>query len=549
MGGGTFVTALLAMFLFSSALIAESADAADVVFLNGSVITADERFSVEEAVAIKGNRIMKIGSDREIRRLVGPRTKVINLNGRALMPGFEDAHIHFLSLASLENQIDLSEANSIDDLITMVREKDAVTPEGSWILGRGWDQEKIDWNRDYKWPTKEDFDITEKPVLLHRVCGHVAVANSKALEIAGINKNTQDPESGVIDRSPYGEPTGVLRENAIDLVTSKIPIKDLKPSISDLDAITKKALSNGITCIEEAGADLDDLSIYRNAFNESMMDLRVNLLLNSELLDFCVENDISSPYDIVEERLRVCGIKFFADGSLGGRTAALIEPYSDDPSTRGLLPMDVQQLTEAFTKAHNLCLQCCTHAIGDRAIKTVLEANEESYKLLNLNPGTFRDRIEHCQIMNEELINAMKEQDMIASIQFSFATSDSPWAAERVGERIKTSYAWRTLIDSSIRCCGGTDAPVEAFVPLEGIENIITRKDSQALNIEQAIKLYTIDSAYAQWQESYLGSLEEGKLADLIVLSDNILEVEPARISELMVDLTMIDGKIVYERE
>ncbi len=522
---------------------------ADVVFLHGVVITVNDRFRIEEAVAIKGNRIMKVGSDREIRRLVGPGTKVINLKGRALMPGFEDAHIHFLSLASFENQIDLSEANSIDDLITMVRERDAVTPEGSWILGRGWDQEKMKWNREYRWPTKEDLNFTDKPVLLIRVCGHIAVANSKALEIAGISKNTQDPEGGVIDRYPDGEPTGVLREKAIEPVTLKIPIKALKPSMHDLHAMTKKALSKGITCIEEAGADLDDLEIYRNAFSKSMMDLRVNLLLNSEFLDFCIENNIISPYNIVKERLRICGIKFYADGSLGGRTAALREPYSDDPSTRGVLLMDVQQLTEAFTKAHNLCLQCCTHAIGDRAIKTVLEANERSHRLLNLNTGTFRDRVEHCQIMDEELINTMKEQDMIASIQFSFAASDSPWAEERVGERIKMAYAWRTLIEMGVKCCGGTDAPVETFVPLEGIENIVTRKDYQVLTIEQAIKLYTIDSAYAQWQDSYLGSIEEGKLADLIVLSDNILAVEPARISELMVDLTMIDGKIVYERE
>jgi hypothetical protein len=525
-------------------------ESADVVFLHGSVITVDERFSVKEAIAIKGKRIMKTGSDREIRRLVGPKTRVVDLKGRALMPGFEDSHIHFLSLALLENQIDLSEAKSLNDLITTVREKDAVIPKGSWVLGRGWDQEKIDWDRDYRWPAKKDLDFTEKPVLLFRVCGHIAVVNSKALEIAGIDGDTEVSDGdGVIDRYQNGELTGVLRERAIELVTSKIPIEALKPSMSDLYAMNKKALSKGITCIEEAGADLDDLSIYRSAFSRSMMDLRVNLLLNSEFLDFCIENNIRSPYDIVKERLRICGIKFYADGSLGGRTAALREPYSDDPSTRGVLLMDVQQLTEAFTKAHNPGLQCCTHAIGDRAIKTTIEANEKSYRILNLNTGTFKDRVEHCQIMDEELINSMKKQDMIASIQFSFATSDSPWAAERIGERIESSYAWRALIDSSIRCCGGTDAPVETFVPLEGIEKIVTRGDGQALTIEEAIRLYTIDSAYAQWQESYLGSLEEGKLADLIVLSDNILAVEPARVSELMVDLTMIDGKIVYERE
>ncbi len=521
---------------------------ADTVFLGGAVITADDAFRVEEAIAIRGNRVMRVGSDREIGRLVGPHTRVIDLKGRALLPGFEDSHIHFLSLAALENQIDLSQIKSIEEMTALVRERDKDIPDGSWILGRGWDQERMEWSREYEWPTKEDLDFTTKPVLLLRVCGHIAVANSKALEIAGIDRMTW-VDGGVIDRYPDGEPTGVLREKAIDVVMSKIPIEALKPSASDLDAMIKRAVANGITCIEEAGAGLEDMDIYNSALERGTLDLRVNLLLDSSLIDFCAENGISSPYDIKRERLRICGIKFYADGSLGGRTAALREPYSDDPQNTGVLYMDKDQLTDLFEKAHDAGLQCCTHAIGDEAIETVLEGNKASYAD-DASAERMRDRIEHCQIMSEDILQEMKDQEMIASIQFSFAASDSPWAKERVGERMRTSYAWRSLMDAGIRCSGGTDAPVETFVPLEGVEKIITRSDDreQALTLEQAMRLYTSESAYAQWQDSYLGSLEEGKLADLTVLSEDILTVEPSRISELKVDLTMIDGIIVYER-
>jgi len=520
---------------------------ADVVFLNGEVLTMNDDSDVAEAIAIEGNRVLRVGSDRQIRRLVGPCTRVIDLKGRALLPGFEDSHIHFLSLAALENQIDLSGVKSIEEMTALLRERDRDIPEESWILGRGWDQERMEWSREYEWPTKEDLDFTAKPVLLLRVCGHIAVANSKALEIAGIDRMTE-VDGGVIDRYPDGEPTGVLRERAIDLVTSKIPIEALKPSASDLDAMIRRAVANGITCIEEAGAGLEDMGIYKSALERGTLDLRVNLLLDHSLIDFCAENDISSPYDIKRGRLRICGIKFYADGSLGGRTAALREPYSDDPSNTGVLYMDKDRLADLFERAHDAGLQCCTHAIGDRAIETVLEANKVSYA--DASAERMRDRIEHCQIMSEDLIQKMKDQGMIASIQFSFAASDSLWAKERVGDRIRTSYAWRSLMDAGIRCSGGTDAPVETFVPLEGIEKIVTRPDNQeqALTLEQAIRLYTSDSAYAQWQDSYLGSLEEGKLADLIVLSENILAVDPSRISELKVDLTMIDGRIVYER-
>ena len=524
---------------------------ADVVFINGNVITVNDNFEVKEAIAIRENRVMLVGSDEEIRGLTGLRTEVIDLKGRSVLPGFEDSHIHFLSLAAMENQLDLSGVRDIGTLIGAVREKAESIPDGSWVLGRGWDQERMDWERDYRWPSREDLDLasSDNPVYIVRVCGHVAVVNSRALEIAGINKDTPDPPMGIIDRYDDGEPTGVLREEAASLVSGKIPVQSLKPSQSDLRRMLDRALADGITCIEEAGVDRDDIDIYEEAFERGDLSLRVNLLLDADLMgEYTAEE---SRYEIKKDRLRVCGIKFYADGSLGGRTAALNQPYSDDPQNRGVLIMEVEELKELFDIAHTSGFQCCTHAIGDRAIEVVLEANRRSYESSGLETGIFRDRIEHCQITDGEIIEEIREQNMIASIQFSFAASDSPWAAERVGERIKTSYAWRTMMEKGIKCCGGTDAPVESFSPMLGIGRIITRDDNpgEALTLEQAIRLYTMDSAYAQFQESELGSLEEGKLADLVVLSGDMLNTPKPKIDELKVDITMVDGVVVYARD
>jgi hypothetical protein len=524
---------------------------ADIVFLDGSVITVNDSFDIKEAIAVKGKRIMRVGTDDEIRGLIGENTKVIDLRGRSVLPGFEDSHIHFLALAAVENQIDLSDAKDIGAIVEAIRKKAENAPDGSWLLGRGWDQEKMAWNREYRWPSKEELDMASenRPVFLLRICGHIATVNSKALKIAGIDGNTQDPEGGRIDHDGNGEPTGILREKAIDLVRAHIPLEALRPSQTDIERMIDQALANGITCIEEAGTDRNGIETYIRLVEENRLKLRVNLLLNEEMTDEFSAAGMISPYPIRNERLRVCGMKCYADGSLGGRTAALREPYDDDRSNRGILKA-FGELYEIYKKAHSAGLQCCTHAIGDGAIERALEANARSYDDLGLETGTFRDRIEHCQIMDEGLMDEMRSQKVIASIQFSFAYSDSSWAESRIGERIRTSYAWRTLAEKGVRCCGGTDAPIESFVPLIGIERIITRADNpaQALTLEQAVRLYTSDSAYAQWQEDRLGSLETGKVADMIVLSDDIMRSEPYRISGIMVDMTLVDGAIVYSR-
>jgi hypothetical protein len=546
-----------------------SSTTADIVMINGKIITVNNDFDVEEAIAIKANKILVVGSNIQIKQFIGKRTKLIDLKGRSVLPGFEDSHIHFLSTAAQKGAMDLYPATTPDmqTFLEKVKQRVARLPEEAWILGRGWDQDKMEWkgkwDRPYKWPTKDDLDkvAPNNPVYLVRVCGHIAVVNSKALELAKITKDTSQPEGGQIDKYPKNEePTGILRESAMDLVERIVPSKELRPSYDNLQKMIGLTIANGVTCIEEPGLDKWGVELYQQALEKGELPIRVNILLNSDLLEEVVEKGISSPFPIESQKLRICGIKFFADGSLGGRTAALKKPYSDDSNTKGILEHDLEWFTEQFIKAHRYGLQCCTHAIGDLANEEVLKANKASYEVIGEKPGKYRDRIEHCQVLSPEIIDAYKEQELIASIQFSFATSDARWAEERVGkERIKWSYAWRKLLDKDIRCCGGSDSPVETFIPLEGIQKIVTRKEldgtpkegflpDQALSIKEAIKLYTLDSAYAQWQEDCLGSIEEGKLADLVVLSGDILNTPPEKIAQLQVELTLIDGKIAYAR-
>ena len=536
----------------------------DLVLLSGKIITVDENFRIAEAVAIKGNKIVAVGSDAEIRELIGPRTTVIELNGGSVLPGFEDSHIHLQSTATMMGGVNVHPdvAPDIDAFVERVAERVKRLSPGDWIIGRGWDQDKMGWikypEREIKWPTRWDLDKVSpnNPVFLTRICGHAAVANSKALEMAGITKDTPQPKGGEIQKdTKTGEPTGVLFEHAMDLVVYIIPAKELQCTYDDLQAIFERALAAGITYVQEAAAGPRELALYEEALRRGELPIRVGLMMSEGQVEL-KKLRISSPFG--NEWLRINGFKFFSDGALGARTAALREPYTDKPDTKGILIYSLEELTDLYTEAHRLGIQCCTHAIGDAAAEMVLEANRASYEALGIPVGTYRDRMEHCQILGPDIIKEMAEQGMIASIQFSFATSDGPWAENRVGpERIKYSYCWRKLLDNGVPLAGGTDSPVEDYVPLVGIQKIVTSKNldgtpeggyypEEVLTVEEAIKLYTIWSAYANWQEDYLGSIEIGKLADLVVLSGDILSVPHDQIAQLEVVMTIVDGEIVY---
>ena len=521
---------------------------ADIIIKNAQVITVNKNFDIVNAIAIKGKKILTTGDFADLKNFKGSQTKVIDAKKRSVLPAFEDSHIHYLMTLRTSKDINLGsdDIKRIDDLVVKVAYKVKKEKPGIWITGFGWDQEKIVWDkkRAYKWPSRLDLDNVspDNPVLLFRVDGHVAVANSKALSLAGIDRFTKDSAGGVIDRFASGEPSGILKESAVEMVAKLVP--EFNFTFDELEKFSYFALSNGLASVQEANLNKNELKFYEKAFSKNKMPLRVNVLLNYQYLDELIDKDISTPYEIIPYHLRICGVKFFADGTLGARTAALRQPYTDDPYNSGILLHSVDWFTEMFTRAHKNGIQVCTHAIGDLAIATVLKANLISYNNIDLPPGTYRDRIEHCQIMSSEIIDEFISQQMIASIQFSFWASDRGWVMQRLGEdRLAYAYAWRKLLDRGVRVTGGTDSPVETFLPLAGIENIVKNSN---VTVEEAIKLYTMDSAYAAWQDKYLGSLESGKFADLIVLSGDILKTPLDNISALDVDLTLLDGKVVY---
>jgi predicted amidohydrolase YtcJ len=522
---------------------------ADIIFINGTILSVDKNFNTFKALAIKGQKILKVGNYKNIKPYIGPATTLFNLHGKTVLPGFIDSHIHFLMTLQTLKYIDLKpgKVRTLDDIIFKIKERAMLAKPDEWIIGFGWDQDKLIWprNRQYKWPTRFDLDrgAPKNPVIIFRIGGHSAVVNSLALKLAHIDNSTNNPKDGIIDRFKNGITTGLLKEKAINLVSQLIP--EINFTDDELERFCYLSLSKGLTNIEEANLSINALNFYKKAFNKGKIPIRVNALINSKEMDYLIENHITSPYEIIPKHLRICGVKFFADGGLGERTAALKEPYNDDPKNSGMLMASENWFVQMFTKAHKYKLQTATHAIGDLASEVILRANYISYNKLGQKQGFYRDRIEHCQVLSPTLIEQFKIQNIIASIQFSFYSSDKSWVLNRLGpERMKYAYAWNTLLQKGIILSGGTDSPVESYIPLEGIKNIV--QDSH-VTLEEALKLYTYNAAYASFQENYLGSLEPGKLADIVVLSKNILNIPFENISKTDVYMTLIDGKIVYK--
>jgi hypothetical protein len=523
---------------------------ADIVLFNGNIITVDRNFNIYEAIAIKNNKILNVGNNKKIESLIGPKTLLFDLKGKSALPGFIDSHIHFLMTLQTSKYINLRPENikTLEDMLNKIKKKSLEIKPGEWIIGFGWDQDKIVWpeNREYRWPTKKDLNTVapNNPVILFRIGGHTAVVNSFALKLAKIDNNTKSVAGGEITKFKDGKLTGILKENAINMVSKFIP--EINVSSEELEKFCYLVLSKGLTNIEEANLTKNAFNFYKEVFYNGEVPIRINALLSANEIDYLIENHIKTPYDVIPQRLRICGIKFFADGALGERTAALKQPYSDDPKNLGMLIKPESWFIDMFTKAHAHGIQTATHAIGDLASEVILKANYISYLKLGKRQGLYRDRIEHCQVLSPTLIDKFSRQNIIASIQFSFWSSDKAWAKERLGsDRMKYAYAWNKLINKKIIVSGGTDSPVETYIPFEGLENIV--KDS-GIPIKEAIKLYTYNAAYASFQEQYLGSLEKGKLADLIVLSNNILTIPTEEISELQVIMTLIDGKIVHKQ-
>lgn len=514
-----------------------------LVILNANLVTLNQKQPKAEAIAIQNGRIIAVGSNKDVRKHIVEKTSVIDAKNKTIVPGFVDCHVHMTGFGQFLQTLNLRNVGSVKEMQQKLREYAQKNSEKSWILGGRWDQDRF---AEKCYPTRWDLDaaIADKPVFLVRVCGHLGVANSKALQLADISKETTI-DGGTVDLDEaVGEPNGVLRENALGLVWKAIP----KPSPKQLEeaciSACKKAVEAGLTCVHWIVGSAEEIRIIQKLYFEGKLPLRVYLGISVDLLDQLVDLGLLTGFgnDIV----KIGFVKVFADGSLGARTAALKEPYSDKPETRGIMLYTQRKLNRLVLKAHGAGLQLAVHAIGDRAIETVLKAFENALKK---HPRkNHRHRIEHCSVLNPKLIKRMKRLGLIASVQPHFVVSDF-WVPDRVGkDRARWVYPFKTLVKEGLIVTSGSDCPVEPIDPLLGVWAAVARKSfaEESLTVEEALKTYTLNAAYASFDENNKGIIEVGKFADLTVLSDDLLSVPPDEIERVRVEMTIVDGKIVY---
>ena len=518
----------------------------DIAILNANVVTLNPKQFKAQALAIKDGRIVAVGSNNEIGKYVNSQTKLLDAKCKTVVPGFVDCHVHMTSFGQQLQSVDLRNVDSIEEMKRKIRDYALNNPGKSWILGGRWDHERF---VEKRYPTRWDLDeaVPEKPVFLIRVCGHVGVANTKALQLAGITRETVVPGGKVDLDEASGEPNGILRENALNLVWSVVP----KPTATELEEACIKALQRaveeGLTGIHWIIDSAEELRLVQKLCKEGKLPLRVYLGIPAKLLDSAADLGLTTGFG--NDMLKLGFIKVLADGSLGARTAALKEPYSDKPETSGMLLLSQRKLNRLVLKAHRAGWQVAVHTIGDRAIEAALKAFSKALKALPRENS--RHRIEHCSVLSSRLIRRMKRLNLIASIQPHFIVSDF-WVVERVGaERARWVYPFKTLVNEGVVVAAGSDCPVEPISPLLGIWAAVARKTfkEESLTVEEALKMYTLNAAYASYDEDLKGTIEAGKFADITMLSENIFEIPPERIRDVKVEMTIVGGKIVYERK
>ncbi len=526
---------------------------------NGNVITVDEGNPRAQAVYIIGERIVKVGSDGEIGGLIDAATDVIDLEGRTVVPGFVDCHAHPMGYGQSLMNVNCCTPpkRSIEDIVESVREAAEEKGDGEWILGRGYDDFKL---AEKRHPNRWDLDraAPDNPVIITRLCGHISVANSLALENAGITKDTKDPEGGEIDRDPEtGEPTGVLRGGARAPFRELIPPPDLEKLKKSIELAAEEFLARGVTSVSDAGVR-DPLTVkaYQAAVRDGM-PIRVNLMMSREILDHLSELGLETGFG--DERLRIGAIKMVFDGSFSGRTAAMFEPFKDTPGNTGILYTSQEELNEGVLASHEAGFQVGVHAIGDRAISGVLDAYEVA--LERLPKADHRFRIEHCGINNPEIVSRIRSLGVIPVPQpiFLWGEGESYRAGLDV-KRANWAYPVNTWMDEGITVALSSDCPAtsgeELISPLLGIHVAVNRKTdagndigpAQRIGIEEAIRAYTLNGAIATFEEETKGSIEPGKLADLVVLSEDPVEVAPGTIKDVGVEITIVGGRIAYNK-
>lgn len=547
-----------ALFLLSLLLIScANADEKEIVLyknLKGYTIQSDSLVAFS-AMMIENGKVIYIGQEKPLYS-VQP-TKTVDLEGRTVLPGLIDAHAHVFGLGYLRINVNLAGIESKDSTLKKIAAFAQENPENQWIIGRGWNQTLWEEN---EFPTAQDLDKLniDKPVFLDRVDGHAVWANSKALKLAGVSRETIDPDGGKIIRNKSGDPTGVLVDNAINLIEKYMPERTKLEQEKALHLALEEMASLGMTGVHDAGINLGAYQMYIDFADNNELTTRIYAMIGGAGVDFDLISEKGLLKNYADDKLFVQSVKLYQDGALGSRGAAMIHPYSDDPVNSGLLFYDQVELEKMMLKVASKGYQVNTHAIGDLANRTVLKAVKKTVEELDLLDHRFR--IEHAQIVHPDDIPLFKEYGVIASMQPTHATSDMNMAEDRVGsDRILGAYAWRSFLNQGTILAAGSDFPVEDANPFFGLYSAVTRKDHQGnpvegwypeqkLSREEALKSFTIDAAWAGFMQDVTGSLEVGKWADFIVIDRNYFEIPESEIWQIQVLETWLGGEQVYKK-
>lgn len=556
-----FVLILLVVAL-SLISIAPKPETADVIFTNGNIYTVNERQPHAEGLAVKSGRIVFVGSNDDVKKYEGAATRVVDLKGRTVVPGMTDAHYHLMGVGQREMTLNLEGTTSLEDFLTKVKARVDKAKPGEWVTGRGWIE--TFW-KPQVFPTRQDLDriAPNNPVFLRRADGHGAVANSAALKIAGIDRRTPNPFGGEVSKDKSGEPNGMLLDNAQEFVTKNIP----QPTAADYEQAlllgVERSIRLGWCEIQEPSGDYREVALYKRLYEEGRIKLRIYKAVYGPTPDSARLLREGATIGAYDHRFTLRTIKVVFDGALGSRGAALLEPYSDKPDTSGFLREKPEELLPMFKEALRQGIQVQTHAIGDRTNRTILDLYEQA---LNAVPPEQRKianprwRVEHAQIVNPVDIPRFAKLGIIPSMQPSHAIGDLHFAPARLGlKRLEGAYAWQSFIKSGVVVPGGSDAPVERGEPMIEFYAAVARKDlkgfsgegwhpEEAVSREQALKMFTIWAAYAAFEENLKGSIEPGKLADLTVLSADIMKIPEPEILKTECLMTIIGGEVVYER-
>ena len=531
----------------------------DLIIVNANIHTMDPSQPLAQAVAIVGNRIVAVGADEELKKLAGRGTRTIDAKKQLIVPGFNDAHVHFLSGGFQLSSVNLRDAASPQEFAERIRKFAEHLPAGRWITGGDWDHER--WP-DAKLPTHELIDrhTPNTPVFVSRHDGHMALANSLALKLAGVTRQTPDPLGGVIVRDPgTGEPTGILKDAAQSFVWRVIPESSFDEKLAAARAATNHAASLGVTSVQDMSAGTD-VGIYQTLLDRGELKTRIYAVAPLPAWERLARTGVRAHFG--SEMLRIGGLKGFADGSLGSTTALFYEPYHDAPETRGIAGDEMYPegaMLNRVREADRAGLHVMIHAIGDRANDLILSIYEQVERENGQRDRRFR--IEHAQHLRPQDIARFSRDKVIASMQPYHAIDDGRWAEKRIGkERAKTTYAFRSLLDSGAVLAFGTDWTVAPLDPVLSIYAAVTRRTldgknsngwvpEQKITVEEAVRAYTVGSAFAEFQDEVKGTIAMRKLADLAILSGDIFKIDPKDIEKVKVVMTILDGRVVYEAQ